>query len=316
MSAAAAPTADAGETPRVFLESDDEIRGQKYVCLSFLTPKKGLLRSKDIFFFNKFLEFYAMDYKVRATETFIMDQLRELQSSLSDLQMELANATPETFKPAEMSEKVAKVRERLGQKTAADLEAHVKANMSDFSESKILESYEQYMVVNRQRLEDDFHKANDFQTTLHGLKVRGVYASNEQAVARAKALHKKDPYFNVYVADVGEWLPWDPEPDDVQSQEYANEQLNKLMAAYRENAAKKDAFFEEEKRQKLAEAAAAATAAKKATFGQRGAETEAAEVGRALFDGAEADLAIARKAAAAGGAGAAAAADAGSITHA
>jgi hypothetical protein len=307
-------TAAAEETPRVFLESDDEIRGQKYVCLSFLTPKKGLLRSKDIFFFNKFLEFYAMDYKVRTTETFIMDQLRDLQGSLSDLQMELANATPETFKSAEMSDKVAKVRERLGQKTAADLEAHVKANMSDFSESKILESYEQYMVVNRQRLEDDFHKANDFQTTLHGLKIRGVYASNEQATARAKALHKKDPYFNVYVADVGEWLPWDPEPEDVQTQEYANDQLNKLMAAYRENSAKKDAFFEEEKRQKLAAAAAAATEAKKATFGQKGAEVEAAEVGRALFDGAEADLAIARKAAAA--AGGAGAADAGSITHA
>jgi hypothetical protein len=211
-----------------------------------------------------------------------------------------------------MSEKVAKLRERVGQKTAADLEAHVKSNMSDFSESKIVDSYEQYMVVNRQKLEDEFHKANDFQTTLHGLKVRGVYASNEQAVARAKALHKKDPYFNVYVADVGEWLPWDPEPDDVQSQEYANDQLNKLMTAYRENAAKKDAFFEEEKRQKMADAAATASAAKKATFGKKGEEAEAAEVGRAIFDGVDADLAIARKAAAAaeGGAGA------GSITHA
>jgi hypothetical protein len=309
MSAAVASTE---ETPRVFLESDDEIRGQKYVCLSFLTPKKGLLRSKDHFFFSKFLEFYSLDYKVRATETFIMNQLRDLQSGLSDIQLELANSSPETFNAAEMSEKVAKLRERVGQKTAADLEAHVKSNMSDFSESKIVDSYEQYMVVNRQKLEDEFHKANDFQTTLHGLKVRGVYASNEQAVARAKALHKKDPYFNVYVADVGEWLPWDPEPDDVQSQEYANDQLNKLMTAYRENAAKKDAFFEEEKRQKMADAAATASAAKKATFGKKGEEAEAAEVGRAIFDGVDADLAIARKAAAAaeGGAGA------GSITHA
>lgn len=296
------------EETRVFLESDDEIRGQKYACLSFLTPKKGLLRSKDHFFFSKFLEFYALDYKVRTTETFIMDQLREMQSSLSDIQLELANSTPETSKPVDMSNKVAKIRERLSQKTAADLEAHVKANMSDFSESKIVDSYEQYMVVNRQKLEDEFHKANDFQTSLHGLKIRGVYATNEQAAARAKALHKKDPYFNVYVADVGEWLPWDPEPDDVQSQEYANDQLNKLMSAYRENAAKKDAFFEEEKRQKLADASAAATAAKKATFGQKGVEVDAAEVGRAIFDGADADLAIARKAAAA--------ADASSITHA
>ena len=306
---AAVPTTE--ENTRVFLESDDEIRGQKYVCLSFLTPKKELIRSKDHFFFSKFLEFYALDYKIRATETFIMNNLRDLQSALSDVQLDIANSTPETFKPLELSEKVAKLRSSLSQKTAADLEAHVKTNLGDFSESKIVDSYEQYMIVNRQKLEDEFHKANDFQTTLHGLKVRGVYASNEQAAARAKALHKKDPYFNVYVADVGEWLPWDPEPDDVQSQEYANDQLNTLMAAYRENAAKKDAFFEEEKRKKLADASAAATAAKKATFGQKGVEVDAAEVGRAIFDGADADLAIARKAAAAAAADAA-----GSITHA
>lgn len=76
------------------------------------------------------------------------------------------------------------------------------------------------------------------------------------------------------------------------------------MQAYRENSAKRDAFFEEEKRQKLAEAAAAAkakggaAAAKPAVFGAAGAEAEAADLGREIFDGADADLAIARKAAA------------------
>jgi len=195
---------------------------------------------------------------------------------------------------------------------SGDLEAHVKANLADFKESSIVESFEKYMLVNRQRLEDEFHKANNFQTTMHGLKVRGVYQSAEQATARAKALNKKDPYFNVYVADVGEWLPWDPEPEDVQSSEYQSEQLNKLMSAYKDNAAKKDEFFEEEKRQKLAAAAAAAKEAKGsissviaeraaaagsgAVFGESGKEQPAASAARDIFDGAgPADLAIARR---------------------
>jgi hypothetical protein len=98
----------------------------------------------------------------------------------------------------------------------------------------------------------------------------------------------------VYVAEVGQWLPWDPEPDDVQEQQYGNEQLNTLMRSYRENATKRDEFFEEEKRQRIAEAAASAAASKKATFGEKGKEVEAVQIARDLFDGAP-DLAMQRK---------------------
>lgn len=300
---------------RVFLEGDDEVRGQKYVCLSFISPDKAMLRNKEMFMISKFLDFFALDYKVRATESFVLGELREIQSALSDVELQLSNGAGVEDKDALLKKLAADVtaaREKLGRRTTEDLEAHVKANMSDFKESTIQDAYERFMVTNRQKLEDEFHKSVDFQTSIHGLKVRGVYATNEQAVARAKALHKKDPYFNVYVADVGEWLPWDPNPDDVQDGEYANDQLNKLMQAYRENSAKRDAFFEEEKRQKMAEAAAAAAAAKKAqpaaaggegeaqsaVFGEKGKEVEASELARELMEGIDADLAIARKAAA------------------
>jgi hypothetical protein len=264
---------------QVFLESDDEIRGQKYVCLSFLTPGRGITRSKDLFFFSKFLEFYNMDYKIRATESFIMGQFREVQNTLSDIEMDLRNANFSDVSGCaalaiSLSEKVRVQRADISRKTTGDLEAHVKTNLSDFRETAIVESYEKYMLKNRQRLEDEFHKQQNFQTTRHGLKVRGVYSTQDQANARAKSLNKKDPYFNVYVADVGEWLPWDPEPDEVKDQEYQSDDLNKLMQSYKENAAKRDAFFEEEKRQKMAKAAADVQAAKaaKATKAAAGEE--------------------------------------------
>jgi hypothetical protein len=254
---------------RVFLEADDEIRGQKYVCLSFLTPNRGILRNKDLFFFHKFLEFYQMDHRIRSTEGFIAEELRTVQNIMSDVELELANyegsedAGAKAFLRAQ-ADRITKTRDTLAKKTAADIETYVKSNLNDFKESAIVESYEKYMAVNRQRLDDEFHKANDFQTTVHGLKIRGVYSTHDQATARAKALSKKDPYFNVYVADIGEWLPWDPNPDDVAESEYAVDELNKLMKSYKDQAAKKDAFFEEEKRQKLADAATATAGAKAA----------------------------------------------------
>lgn len=278
----------ATEKTQVFLEADDKIRGQDYVCLSFLTPDRTLLRDKDLFFFSEFLKHFAVDYKIKATESFIFSQLRDIQSALSDVSMDLANADDmDAAGRKALAERVDKARESISRKSTADLEAHVKANMSDFKETTINEEYAKFMVVHRQRLEDEFHKASGFRTTVHGLKVRGVYSTHEQAVARAKALHKKDPYFNVYVADVGEWLPWDPDPDQVADSEYANDDLNKLMKKYRENQAEKDAFFEEMKRQKLAEAAAATKAAKEALA----AKKTAAPVfgGEKVADGAPVD---------------------------
>ena len=255
-------SADAGDKPQVFLEGDDEVRGQKYVCLSFLTPNRGILRNKDLFFFSKFLEFYEMNHRITATESFMMNAFNKMQNTLSDVEMDLRNANFADVSGCAalllgLSEKVKVQRADISRKTTGDLDAHVKANLSDFRETAIVDSYEKYMLKNRQRLEDEFHKQKNFQTTMHGLKVRGVYSTQEQANARAKSLNKKDPYFNVYVADVGEWLPWDPDPDDVKDQEYQSDDLNKLMKSYRENAEKRDEFFEEEKRQKVAAAAAA-----------------------------------------------------------
>jgi hypothetical protein len=313
----AAGAAPVAEPVQVFLEPDDEIRGQKFACLSFLRPQAALMKTKDAYMVSKFLDFFALDYKVRATESFVFGQLRELQSTLSDVELALENlrsdaaavvdasgAEANALKIAEQAKSVQALREKLARTSAADMEAHVKANMSDFRESAINEQWERYMLTNRQKLEDEFHKASGFRSTLHGLKIRGVYPTQEQAAARAKALNKKDPAFDIYVAEVGAWLPWDFDSSEIEDQDYGNDQLNKLMQAYRENAAKRDAFFEEEKRQKLAEAAAAAkgkagaSGSKPAVFGVAGAEAPAAELGREIFDSADADLAIARKAAA------------------
>jgi hypothetical protein len=63
-----------------------------------------------------------------------------------------------------------------------------------------------------------------------------------------------DPSFNVFVGQVGFWLPWDPAPSEIQNQEYAEDQLNTLMKNYKENEVKKDEFFEEQKRERLSNA--------------------------------------------------------------
>jgi hypothetical protein len=68
--------------------------------------------------------------------------------------------------------------------------------------------------------------------TLTGLKVRGVYDTHKEASVRAQVLRRKDPSFNVFVGQVGYWLPWDPECESIAEQEFQENQLNELVKKY------------------------------------------------------------------------------------
>lgn len=88
---------------------------------------------------------------------------------------------------------------------------------------------------------------------LHLLKVRGVYATREEADKRAAYLQKVDPDFNVYVGEVGKWLGWDPDPNSIEDQKYKEEKLQEIMDSYKKNNAKAKELQEERKREMLEE---------------------------------------------------------------
>ena len=279
------------EKKEVYLEADKEVPGQHYVCLSFLSPQK-ILKNKDLFFFGQFLKDYEVQYKIKATESFVMGQAVKLQEAISKVQDTLDNLmlkkeglSVEDLSGALLS--VKEVRGGLTRGTAAELEAHVKAEMKDFKESTITEAYETFLFKNKKKLEDEFFASNDFRTTVQGLKVRGVYDTYNEAVGRAKTLQKLDPSFNVYVGQVGFWLPWDPEPHDVADQEYADDHLNTLMKKYKENETMRDEFYVKTKQERLA-------GAKVRPAGADGAGEGVSPVND-MFGGRDGDLAISRK---------------------
>lgn len=122
---------------------------------------------------------------------------------------------------------------------------------NNLSKEKITEEYDDYIYNNRDSLEKNFYEANNFQTTVRGLKVRGVYDTKREADVRAKVLQRKDKNFHVFVGQVGYWLPWDPNADDVEDEEYAETELNKLVKKYNENRKKKDVFYEQQKQESI-----------------------------------------------------------------
>ena len=299
------------DSEQTWLEQDKEIPGQKYVCLSFLSPEK-VLANKEVFFYSRFLENYEVEYKVTASEKFLMDQILQVTKAIAKVEDLVANsglAAPSTTDvsgssvPVDVSgstvdakkwrDDALKVmqdtRAALSKEAADDLAQYVKKNMRDFKETKIQEAFENFMFKNRKKLEEEFFTKNEFRTSIRGLKVRGVYDTAAEAGARAKTLQKLDPFFNVYVGQMGFWLPWDPEPADVADQEYAEDQLNTLMKNYKQNESQKEALYEEQKRERMAGSKVAVP-----KFGPGSKEDNALPTDM-FGGGGEADLAIARK---------------------
>lgn len=239
------------EKKEVYLEADKEIPGQHYCCVSFVSPNK-ILADKRQYFFSEFLKDYGVQYKIRATETFVMSQINKVQESLTAMQDILENLVLKggDAKVEDISGALATLKSKragLTTNAATDMETHVKTNMSDFRVDTLTEAYDTFMFKNKKRLEDAFFEKNEFRTTVQGLKLRGVFDTYGEAMARAKTLQKLDPSHNIYIAQVGHWVPWDPEPHEIGDMEYADDQLNTLMKKYKENESKRDEFFAEQK---------------------------------------------------------------------
>jgi myosin heavy subunit len=89
------------------------------------------------------------------------------------------------------------------------------------------------------------------ETTMSTLKVRGSYETYEEAKKRADFLRNIDSNINVYVGEVGKWLPFEDNPENAKDHEYQNEQLNKMMKGYVENQEKAKEFHEQRKNEMI-----------------------------------------------------------------
>lgn len=125
----------------------------------------------------------------------------------------------------------------------------------DLKFDDVYEEYKGFCYKYEDKLQQEYDEKNNFQTSLRGLKIRGVYNMKDEAEKRAEMLTQRDSGFSTFVGQVGYWLPWDPNPDRVESEVFQNKELNHMMAEYEKNSVNRDIFYEEQKREKIRAAA-------------------------------------------------------------
>jgi hypothetical protein len=265
-----------------FLTEDPEIPSQRFVLLSFLSPEKVLAR-KDLFFFDEFLKDYEVEWKTKNLEKFLAEQVKAINDRIDEQYVKLTEKN--------LTEEAEVVRKS---KIPVDMiltayQDYVKANAKEISLTKIKDAWDEFEFKRGKELEDKFYAKNEFKTTVRGLKIRGVFGSQEEAVAKSKKLQRNDPIHNIFVGEIGKWLPWDPNPKDIVEQEYAEDQLNQLMKGYKNNEESREKFYSEHPNLKK-------QADKKVVTSMVEGDVSATN---AIFNG-PADLAIERKMAAKG----------------
>lgn len=187
-----------------YLDQDPPIRGQRYVCLSFVSPE-DVIKAKDVYFMEQFLTNISSDM------TELWNTMRAVYKENTDL--------------VESLNKIADKHEHM------------------FDAAKLSDAFKMFKAMNSEKIETEYLEKNDFQTTIRGLKVRGSYETQKEAEIRAQVLKRKDNVHNVFIAEVGCWCPWSPYPDEITNQEYAESGLNTLMKSYVQNQEDKDEFY-------------------------------------------------------------------------
>lgn len=178
------------------LDEDKPLSGQKFVCVSFLSPEK-ILKTKDLFLFSEFIKTWDFTKSIEKYQHFF--NFLSIKYNL-----DLGSITEE-------------------------FEEFLKDQKSTLLNSTIEDDYKNFLDENEEVLVNKFNVENNFQTNIRGLKVRGVYSSQEEAENRCKMLREIDPNHDVFVGPVGLWMPWDPEAYKTGKVEYLEEELNNLM---------------------------------------------------------------------------------------
>jgi hypothetical protein len=192
------------------LEEDKPIAGQKFVCISFVSPDK-ILKLKEMFYFEEFLKKWDFSKSMDKFIQFLNFISYKFKINFDDV--------------------------------TNDFKEFVKEEHSKLINTTLEDDYKTFLDQNENELEDSFNVKHNFQTSTRGLKVRGVYPTMEEAELRCKMLREMDPNHDVFVGPVGLWMPWDPEAYKTGRVEYVEEELNQLMQEKNKNEAfAKNAF--------------------------------------------------------------------------
>ena len=193
-------------------DEDAPIAGQKFACMSFVSPEK-ILKKREIFLFDNFVQQWDFTKSLSKFFDFLHFMAYKYNLKIDDL--------------------------------VADFNDFAKEEEIKIKSVSVEDDYKTFLDKQEEALTNQFQKENAFQTSTRGLKVRGVFPTQEEAEQKCKKLREKDPNHDIFVGPVGMWIPWDPDAYKTGRIEFMEEELNKLHQEKLKNEEKAKQEFDQ-----------------------------------------------------------------------
>ena len=192
------------------LDEDKAIAEQKFVCLSFISPEY-IIKKKELYYFENFVKQFNFNKSME-----LMTQFINFVSYKYNLESD---------------------------KVFDDFKEFVENERTKLEES-VEDDFKNFIDRNEETLQESYSREHNFQTNVRGIKVRGVFPTQEEAELRCKMLRQVDPNHDVYVGPVGIWVPFHPEAYKTGNVQYLEKELNDLMHEKKKNEEKANVEFQ------------------------------------------------------------------------
>ena len=191
-------TLNDGSTNPKYIDLCDEdpmISGQKFACMSFVSPEK-ILKQRELFIFEKFISEWDFTKSMMKMSDFVNFLSYKYNLKVDD--------------------------------TMKDFQEYVKEEHDNLRDTSLEDDWKTFMDKNETKLNEEFNRKHEFQTSVRGLKLRGVFNTQEEAEMRCKKIRDFDPHHDIFVGPVGMWIPWDPDAYKTGRIEFMEDELNQL----------------------------------------------------------------------------------------
>lgn len=192
-------------------DEDQPIAGQKFACMSFISPEK-VLKKREVFLFDEFVKQWDFTKSLTKFNDFLHFISYKYNLSIEDV--------------------------------LNDLNDFSKEEGDKLKEGSVEDDYKNFLDKQEDKLNEQFNRTNSFQTSVRGLKIRGVFPTQEEAELKCKKLREYDPNHDIYVGPVGMWIPWDPDAYKTGRVEFMEDELNQLHQEKVKNEEKAKQEFE------------------------------------------------------------------------
>jgi hypothetical protein len=197
-------------------DEDPPIAGQKFACISFVSPEKTI-KKREVYLFDQFIKQWEFSKSMERYFDFVHFIAYKYNLKVETL--------------------------------IDDFNDFVKEETDKLKKSGIEDDYKNFMDKQEEKLNEQFNREHAFQTSVRGLKIRGVFPSQEEAEMKCKKLREQDPNHDIFVGPVGIWVPWDPDAYKTGRVEHLEEELNALHKEKLKNEELAKKEFEERVRE-------------------------------------------------------------------